>query len=93
MEYTMMYDDRKEERIAKLKVLSNTKRMMLLNKYVRQAENIYCTFSAEKNIDIINKIIILKFDNDALVDAYKNGDPVVDHPGFRLNEFLNNELA
>jgi hypothetical protein len=31
--------------------------------------------------------------NDALVDAYKNGDPVVDHPGFKLNEFLNNELA
>lgn len=93
IEYTTMYDDTKEEIIAKLKVLSDIKRMMLLNKYARQAENIYCTFSAEKNIDIISKIFILKFDNDALVDAYKNGDPVVDHPGFRLNEFLNNELA
>jgi len=92
-EYTTMYDDIKEEIIAKLKVLSDTKRMMLLNKYARQSENIYCTFSAEKNIDIINKIFILKFDNDALVDASKNGDPVVDHPGFRLNEFLNNEFA
>ena len=93
MEYTTMYDDTKEEIIAKLKVLSDTKRMILLNKYARQTENIYCTFSAEKNIDIINKIFILKFDNDSLVDAYKNEDPVVDHPGFRLNEFLNNELA
>ena len=64
-----------------------------MNKYARQTEDIYCTFSAEKNIDIINKIFILKFDNDALVDAYKNGDPVVDHPGFRLYEFLINELA
>jgi len=92
-EYTTMYDDIKEEIIAKLKVLSDTKRMMLLNKYARQTENIYCTFSAEKNLDIINIIFILKFDNDALVDAYKNEDPVVDYPGFRLNEFLNNELA
>ena len=29
-----MYDDTKEEIIAKLKVLSDTKRMMLLNKYL-----------------------------------------------------------
>ena len=42
MEYKMMYDNTKEEILEKLKVLSDTKRMMLLNKYTRQTENIYC---------------------------------------------------
>ena len=35
MEYKMMYDQTKEVVIAKLKVLSDIKRMMLLNKYAR----------------------------------------------------------
>jgi len=93
MGHTLTTNGTKAAVIEKLKALDDTERMKLLNKYARQTENIYCTFSAEKNIDIINKIFILKFDNDSLVDAYKNEDPVVDHPGFRLNEFLNNELS
>ena len=72
--------------------MNSTDRMLLLNKYSRQTENIYCTFSAEKNIDIITKIFTLKFNNDALVDAYVNGDPIVDHPGCRLSDFLDNEF-
>jgi hypothetical protein len=66
--------------------------MLLLNKYARQTENIYCKVRTEQKIDIITKIFTLKFNNDALVDAYANGDPVVAHPGLRLNDFLNNEL-
>ena len=67
--------------------------MMFLNKYSRLTENVYCTFKAEKNIDVITKIFLFKFDNDALVEAYVNGDPVVDVPGCRFNEFLDNEIA
>jgi hypothetical protein len=79
--------------IVRLKELGDTERIMLLNKYSRLTENIYCTFRAKENIDIIIKIFLFKFDNDALVEAYVNGDPVVDHPGCTLNEFLNNEMA
>ncbi len=88
-----MCTSRKEIVVEKLKALTDTARLTLLNKYVRQTENIYCTFSVEKNIDIITKIFKLKFDNDALVDAYMKNDPVVDHPGCRFNEFLNDEMT
>ena len=72
--------------------MNSTDRMLLLNKYARQTENIYCTFRAEQNIDIITKIFTLKFNNDAIVDAYVNGDPIVDEPDSRLNDFLDNEF-
>jgi hypothetical protein len=62
--------------------------MLLLNKYSRQTENIYCMFRTDQKIDIITRIFTLKFNNDALVDAYVNGDPVVDEPGCRLSDFL-----
>ena len=45
MEYTTMYDDSKKEIITKLKALSYSKRIMLLNKYARQAENIYSSLT------------------------------------------------
>ncbi|MFL7837710.1 MAG: hypothetical protein AB8I52_02855 [Candidatus Promineifilaceae bacterium] len=89
----MMYTNRKEIVLEKLKALTATERMTLMDRYARQTENIYCTFSTEKNINIITKIFILKFDNDALVDAYKEEDTVVDHPGCRFYEFLNNEMT
>ena len=88
-----MYTNRKEIVLEKLKALTATERMTLMDRYARQTENIYCTFSTEKNINIITKIFILKFDNDALVDAYKEEDSVVDHPGCRFYEFLNNEMT
>ena len=93
MEYTKICDAKKASVVEKHSALNDTERMMLLNKYSRLTENVYCTFRAEKNIDVITKIFLFKFDNDALVEAYVNGDPVVDHPGCNLNEFLNNEMA
>lgn len=93
MRDTMMYNDKKEIVLEKLKALTDTERMTLLNKYMRQTENVYCLFSTEKNINIITKIFMLKFDNDALVEAYMKEDPVVDHPGCWFYEFLNNEMT
>jgi hypothetical protein len=82
----------KSKVLERLKSLSNTDRMLLLNKYSHQTENIYCTFGTERNIDIITKIFMLKFNKDALIDAYVKGDPVIDEPGSRLNDFLDNEF-
>jgi hypothetical protein len=87
-----MSDAKKATVLKRLRTLNSTDRILLLNKYARQTENIYCKVRAEQKIDIITKIFTLKFNNDALVDAYANKDPVVDHPGLRLNDFLNNEL-
>jgi hypothetical protein len=93
VEFTKICDAKKASVVEKLSALNDTDRIILLNKYSRLTENIYCTFGAKENIDIIIKIFLFKFDNDALVEAYVNGDPVVDHPGCTLNEFLNNEMA
>ena len=93
MEFNSIFDGKKNIVMERLKGLKNIERIMLLDRYARQTENIYCTFSAEKNIDIIIKIFQLKFNNDALVDAYVNGDPIVDNPGCRLSDFLDNELV
>ena len=88
-----IYDVEKATVIEKLNALDDKERMILLNKYTRKTEDIFCTFSAKDNIDIINKILVLKHNKDALVESYTNEDPVVDHPGCRLNEFLNSEMA
>ena len=88
-----LYDIEKETVVEKLNALEDKERMILLNKYTRRTEDIYCTFSEKDNINIINKILLLKHSKDALVESYKNEDPVVDYPGCRLNEFLNNEMA
>ena len=93
MEFTKIGDAKKASVAEKLIALNDTERMMLLNKYSRQTENVYCTFRCEENIDVITKIFLFKFDNDALVEAYVNDDPVVDVPGCRLNEFLDTEIA
>jgi hypothetical protein len=49
--------------------------------------------SAKDNINVINKILLLKHSKNALIESYAKGDPVVDHAGCRLNEFLNSEMA
>jgi MinD-like ATPase involved in chromosome partitioning or flagellar assembly len=93
VEFTKICDAKKASVVEKLNALNDTERIMIINKYSRLTENIYCTFRAKENINIIIKIFLFKFDIDALVEAYVNGDPVVDHPGCTLNEFLNNEMA
>ena len=92
MKLKSMSETNKTIVVEKLKSLDGTGRILLLNKYSRQTENTYCKFSAAQNIDIITKIFLLKFNKDALVDAYVNNDPIVDQPGRRLDDFLNNEF-
>lgn len=93
MAHTKICDAKKASVVEKLSTLDDTKRMLLLNKYSRLTESVYCTLRAEENIDIITKIFLFKFDSEALVEAYVDEDPVVDHPNCRLNEFLDNELV
>lgn len=92
MEFNSIFNGKKATVLEKLKLLNSTDRILLLSKYSRQTENIYCMFKTDQKIDIITKIFTLKFNNDALVDAYVNGDPIVDKLGCRLSDFLDNEF-
>ena len=92
MVFNSISDGKKNIVMERLKGLNNIERIMLLDRYARQTENIYCTFRAEQKIDIVTKIFTLKFNNDALVNAYVNGDPIVDQLGCRLSDFLDNEF-
>lgn len=76
-----------------LDAMDDTERMLLLDKYSKQTENVYCTFNSKESIDFITKIHSLKFDKNALIESYENGDTVIDQPGCRLNEFLENEMV
>ena len=87
-----MSEANKSNVLERLKSLSNTDRMLLLNKYSNQNENIDCTFKAEQNIDILIKIFMLMFNKDALIDAYVKGDPIVDEPGSRLDDYQDKEF-
>ena len=88
-----MYDVEKANVVKRLNSLSDEERMVLLNKYERQTENVFCTFNTERRVDVITKLFLFKFDNDALVEAFVDGDPVVDQPGYRLYEFIENAMA
>ena len=92
MEFNTLLDEKKATVLERLKALNSTDRMLLLNKYSRQTENIYCTFTTERNIDIITKIFMLKFNKDALIDAYMKGDPIVEDQGGSLQDFMENEF-
>jgi len=92
MEFNSMFDDKKNIVMERLKGLNNIERIMLLDRYAQRTENIYCMFRTDQKIDIITKLFTFKFNNDALVDAYVNGDAIVDQPGYRLRDFLDNEF-
>jgi hypothetical protein len=87
-----MSEANKAKVLERLKSLDDTDRMLLLNKYTRQTENVYCTLGVERNVEIITKIFMFKFNKHALIDAYVKRDPLVDERGSRLNNFLDNEL-
>jgi hypothetical protein len=71
MEFNSISDDKKATVLEKLKLLNSTDRILLLSKYSWQTENVYCTFGVERNIEIITKIFMFKFNKHALFDADK----------------------
>jgi hypothetical protein len=66
---------------------------VLLDKYSQQIKDFRHSLSSQDYIDISIDIFLMKTNKEALVDSYVNGDPIVDHPGCRFNEFLDKELV
>jgi hypothetical protein len=85
-------NDLKKVLIRKIEEMNCLDRMELLNKYTAFAEDTYCHFSKDKINSVISKIVLYKFDREALIGGLKKGEPVVDCPGYRLADFLIAEL-
>lgn len=90
---SMKKTDAKVSRVLRrLNSMDDTERAMLIDKYSRMTRDVYHKFNAQDYIDISIDIFLLRSSKDELVDSYVNGNPVIDQPGCRLNDFLNKEI-
>ena len=78
--------------LKKLNSMDDTERTMLIDKYSRITRDVYHKFSAQDYIDFSIDIFLIRTSKDELVDSYVNGNPVIDQPGCRLNDFLDKEI-
>ena len=79
--------------LKKLKALNEVERIELLNKYSKQASEVFHNLSPQDYMDVTIDIFLLQSSKNALVETYMNGDPIVDCPGCRLEDFLNREMT
>ena len=79
--------------LKKLQALNEVERIELLNKYSKQASEVFHNLSPQDYMEITIDIFLLQSSENALVETYMNGDPIVDCPGCRLEEFLNREMT
>jgi hypothetical protein len=87
-----MQNELKNVLIRKIEEMNCLDRMELLNKYTAFAEDTYCHFAQDQINAVISKIVLYKFDREALIGGLKRGEPIVDRPGYRLADFLIAEL-
>jgi hypothetical protein len=73
--------------------LSAAERIALINKYSEKAKDIYYIYDIDDYVDVLNKLLSLKSSTEALINCYVHGDPVVNRPGYKLNEFLNDAMV
>ncbi len=85
-------NDLKKVLIRKIEEMNCLDRMELLNKYTAFAEDTYCNFPQDQINSVIGKIVLFKFDPQALIVGLEKGEPIVDYPGYRLSDFLIAEL-
>ncbi|MFZ0612178.1 MAG: hypothetical protein WAM73_08085 [Desulfobacterales bacterium] len=87
-----MTNDLKKVLIRKIEEMNCLDRMDLLNKYTAFAEDTFCYFPKDKINAVISKIVLFKFDRQAMLVGLMKGEPIVDCPGYRLADFLIAEL-
>jgi hypothetical protein len=73
--------------------MDSFERIRLIDKYSKMAEVVFGSYSEEAVIKIMEKLLNLKFNRSSLIDTFLEGDPIVDRLGFRLEEFLTQELT
>ena len=83
-----------QEMVAeRLKALSGTERILLVEKFTRLTEADHRNLDSSQRIKVVQKTLLLKFSKDALVESFLSGHTSVDSPGNRLNDFLIRELS
>ena len=93
METTNIKLSNKELVAEKLRQLSSTDRILLLNKFTKVAEPGHSDLDDVQIVKIVQKTLFLKFSREALIESFLADDAVVDSPGYRLNDFLVRELS
>lgn len=87
-----MDNDTKTTVLKKLNAMDEIERMELIDKYCQHTKDVYRNLSPQEYIDISLDIFLLRSSKDDLVASYVNENPVIDHPGCMLHEFLNKEM-
>jgi len=93
MERVSKFQARHDQVFNRLYEMSSCDRIRLIDSYAKKAEQVFHEFPEEQVIEIVTQILRIKFSKQALIDSFLAGDPVVDSPGCRLDEYLLSELA
>jgi len=93
MERVGKFHKEKDTVFNKLYEMSSFDRIRLIDKYTKMAEPVFSSFKEETIIEIVAKLLSLKFSQRSLIDTFIAGDPVVDKPGYRFEDFLNHEFV
>lgn len=93
MEKVGKFHTQKEFVLNILLDMSRFERIRLIDRYTKIAEEVFHRYTEDQIIDIIAKIVKIKFSKQILIDFFVSGESVVDHPDCRLEEFLIRELA
>lgn len=90
-----MYKLKKDENMIlnKLVGLSDVERIRLIDRYSKLAEPIFSKYREETVLEIIAKLLDLKFNKYSLIDAFLEKDPVVDGSEYRLYDFICREFS
>ena len=83
-----------QEMVAeRIKALSSTERILLVDKFTKLTEADHSNLDCTQRIEVVQKTLQLKFSKDALVESFLSGHTSVDSPSNRLNDFLVRELS
>lgn len=93
MEKVGRFHKEKDTVFNRLYEMSSFERIRLMDKYSKITEPVFSSFAEEDVLEIVAKLLNLKFSRSSLIDTFLEEDPVVDSPGYRLNEFLTKELT
>jgi hypothetical protein len=93
LERVVRFHAEKDHVFNRLYEMSSFERIRLVDRYTKRAEGVFHRFPEDQLYDIIAKLLKIKFSKKALIDFFLSGDPVVDSPDCRLEDFLISELV
>jgi hypothetical protein len=93
VEKIIKFDEQKIKIYKELNEISSFDRIRLIDRYSKITEPVFSKLTEENVLEIVSKLLKLKYTRWSLIDTFISGDPVVDIQGYRLEDFLYRELA